>query len=207
MICLSLLLAGAMLAAGCDETACKTQTAPQAQTCLYDQMNTDGQEGLCDEELRAYQQARYQRYDENGNGDITIAEFRSGMMEDFAAADANGDDVITQEEMSIWGVNRILAKADGTAPKEQRLLWLGGKLNDKSPADTDDDGTLDRAEVAGIFAAMHRNADADGDGKVTRQEFDKQVARIFNTIDADDSGIISRDELLPRRRRPGLGAA
>jgi len=199
MTALSLLLAVAMLAVGCNETACKTQTAPQAQTCLYNQMNTDGQEGICEDEMQAYQRARYQRYDENSSEDITITEFRRGMMEDFDAADANNDNVITQDEMTFWGANQPVAQADGNTPREQRLLRANRLFN---KPDANGDGSLDRTEMASLFAAMHTNADADGDGKVTRQEFETHVARLFNTIDSDDDGTISYIEMYSPFRHP-----
>lgn len=167
-----------LMVVGCDETGIDAEKASQPPVCVYDAMNTDGEEGICEAEMKAYQVARFDRYDENDDTTVTVAEFHEAMGDDFAAADANDDDVVTVEEMVAWGgMNRVVVASQN------------------SPSDANGDGLLDRQEVASMFARLHRNADADKDGKVTREEFRRRSATLFETMDTDNNGTLSEAEV------------
>jgi Ca2+-binding EF-hand superfamily protein len=167
----------AMMVVGCDETGIEAEKASRPPVCVYDAMNTDGEEGICEAEMEGYQLARFERYDENDDTTVTVSEFHEAMGDDFAAADANDDEVVTVEEMVAWG-------------------GMNGVLHENQPAgDANGDGLLDRQELGATFAAMHRNADADKDGKVTREEFRRRTEVLFQNMDTDNNGTLSETEV------------
>lgn len=167
-----------MVLLGCDEAATEAEKSPQASASIYDQMNTDGKEGVCVEEMQAYQMTRFDRYDEDGDQIVTVTEFCEGMEDDFDAADANDDDVVTVEEMVAWG-------------------GMNGVLHKTEPADgdTDGDGLLERPELARVFVAMHHNADVNKDGKVTREEFMQHSVAIYKNMDEDKNEKLTPGEM------------
>lgn len=66
-------------------------------------------------------------------------------------------------------------------------------------ADTDDDGTISRAEADAFMAARAKAVDADGDGKITAAEVEayrdkrrqERMAERLKAFDADGDGVVS----------------
>jgi len=78
------------------------------------------------------------------------------------------------------------------------------KLDDLKAADTNGDGTLDRAEIEAhalkqmvkrMADRMERRLDINGDGTVTLDEVEKQKAKEFAALDRNDDGKLDRKEM------------
>lgn len=82
-------------------------------------------------------------------GPMTLADMQARSDRRFDRMDANGDGVITSEEMG-----------DGEG--------RGARMLER--ADANNDGRITRAEMQAGTATMFRRMDANGDGKVTEEE-------------------------------------
>jgi len=91
-----------------------------------------------------------QRWDKNGDGKLQLSELPEHAQRRMAGADANGDQVITQEEL-------VASRA-----KHRRERF--------SKADQNGDGKLTQDEVGEKRWQFMSKADQDGDGAVTREE-------------------------------------
>lgn len=116
--------------------------------------------------------------DTDGDGRITEAEFRAHRAAMAASLDANGDNLISAEELA----------AQMTARMQERIEAMAKAR--VAAQDLDGDGLLSAAELAmpegpGRLFAM---VDADGDGAVTQTEIDAAKERMHD-----------------RRGRPGRG--
>lgn len=78
------------------------------------------------------------------------------------------------------------------------------KLDDLKAADTNGDGTLDRAEIEAhalkqmvkrMADRMERRLDINGDGTVTLDEIEKQKAKEFAALDRNNDGKLDRKEM------------
>ncbi|MES2834606.1 MAG: EF-hand domain-containing protein [Pseudomonadota bacterium] len=82
-------------------------------------------------------------------GNMTLADMQARSDRRFDRMDANGDGVITSEEMGDEG-------------------GRGGRMLER--ADANNDGRITRAEMQAGSQAMFRRMDSNGDGKVTEEE-------------------------------------
>ena len=64
--------------------------------------------------------------------------------------------------------------------------------------DTDNDGTLDLAEVKKAASAQFSKLDRDHDGTLTQDEYLAVVEQRFNAADPDKDGTLDRKELNSR---------
>lgn len=99
------------------------------------------------------------KLDANGDGVITREEVAAARAKRFAKRDANGDGVITAAELDAAIMKRL----------EKRKARLRYRL----------------------LARL----DADGDGKVTKDEFVNKRDRLFSRLDRDGDGRITREEI------------
>ncbi|MBV1867382.1 MAG: EF-hand domain-containing protein [Marinosulfonomonas sp.] len=100
--------------------------------------------------------------DTDGDGNLTVAEFRARAMDSFAAHDLDGDGLLSVEEMTEAAAARSSGRS---AMKIARMMEF---------RDLNGDGALSPEEMAGnkgekIFGRM----DADGDGVISAQEFEQ----------------------------------
>lgn len=108
-------------------------------------------------------EAVIERFDSNGDGMLSLDEFREppGAGDRFAKADADGDGAVSLDEIRARiddGADRRLAKA------EERF----------AQSDTDGDGRVTAAErKAALFAEL----DADGDGLLAADEMSRSRDR------------------------------
>ena len=93
----------------------------------------------------------------------------------FAAADANGDGVLTQAEIDAYRTAKV------------------------SEADVSGDGALSIAEFETLYAKATRermvdafqDLDANGDGVINAAEIDARIARIVERMDRDGNGALT----------------
>ena len=99
--------------------------------------------------------ALFDRFDTDGDGQITVKEVETVRAELFLQVDANGDGEITRDEALAFGSDRLGDRVD------QRIERL----------DTDGSGTVSAAEHAlGRSGVLFDRLDANGDGAITRDE-------------------------------------
>ena len=94
------------------------------------------------------------RYDADHDGTLTRAEMEAGLKADFAAADANHDGKLDEEETR--------------AVNEQR--WSEGQSTTSTIVDWNHDGVVDFKEFAGTVRSLFEELDKDGDGKLSPKE-------------------------------------
>ncbi|MEQ8294227.1 MAG: EF-hand domain-containing protein [Roseovarius sp.] len=109
----------------------------------------------------------FEELDANGDGVVSREEMQARMQARFDEADADGDGRITREEMSA----RMEARAS-----ERRERFLNRMFERQ---DADADGALTLEEMRGDRAdRMFAKVDQDGDGNVSREEFDAMKERM-----------------------------
>ncbi|MEH6756069.1 MAG: EF-hand domain-containing protein [Parasphingorhabdus sp.] len=110
-------------------------------------------------------------------------QFAARMME----ADANGDNQISREEMSVWRKTqwaKMDRDHDGYFSKEDlprfaRAKWDNGRpLEMRKIYDHNHDGRISRAEFINSPMAMFDRADSNNDNVVTRSEIELAAATI-----------------------------
>lgn len=99
-----------------------------------------------------------ERYDSDHDGVVTRAEMEAGLKADFAAADANHDGRLDEDETR--------------AVNEQR--WSEGQSTTSTLVDWNHDGAVDFHEFAGTARSLFTELDRDGDGRLTPKELGKK---------------------------------
>ncbi len=102
----------------------------------------------------------FETLDANGDGQITVAEFKALAQARFDRMDADGNGVISEEEMTARAAEKAAEKA---ARRFARLLeWR----------DADGDGALSAVELAdGRGEKLFARADSNGDGVISAEEY------------------------------------
>ncbi len=99
--------------------------------------------------------AMFDRFDTDGDGQITVKEVETVREEMFLQIDADGDGEMTRDEALTFGSVRLGDRVD------QRMERL----------DTDGSGTVSAEEHAlGRSGGLFERLDANGDGVITRDE-------------------------------------
>lgn len=101
----------------------------------------------------------FEEIDTDGNGEVTKAELQALKEARFAAADSNGDGVLSLEEMQAQGRERAAERA-------ARML---------ERFDKNGDGALSKDELPQPRRAgkMFDRMDGDGSGGISKQEFEE----------------------------------
>lgn len=160
-----------------------------------------------------------ERLDADRDGAVHRAEFLDHAAKRFAAADGDGDGVLTAAEFAAAAkprherrANRILARLDrdGDARASLAETARAGRIGRRfERADADRDGLLTAAEIAAAaerhgarrIERLVRRADADGDGRVSKSEATKVAEARFERLDQNGDGLLQAAELAASMRR------
>ncbi len=108
----------------------------------------------------------FETLDADGDGNLTVAEFKAQAAGKFAEVDTNGDGVLSVEEMTVHASAQAAERA---ARMIARMIEF---------RDIDGDGALSLAEMSDNNAErMFGHLDADGDGVVSAEEFEQAQNR------------------------------
>ena len=156
---------------------------------------------------------------------IDLEALRTKAAEQFNAADADGDGVVSGDEFAAVDARRLLADGgmrsqrahDGPSSKrgrnadrrrERAEARREQRQREFEAADADRDGQLSSGEFQGLPAAVRAerqrklftHLDADADGVLSPTEF-PSMARRLESLDVDGDGQVTRDELPKSWRR------
>ena len=123
-------------------------------------------------EARSRGNMMLKHHDADGDGTITLQEFKAGGDEMFARLDADGDGRLSADELAAAHSWRHPGRGErgNEAPRDGKPAGQRGQRG---------------------FQRM----DADGDGFVGREEFDEARMARFSRLDANGNGVIDADEL------------
>ncbi len=108
----------------------------------------------------------FEELDANADGKITPEEMAGHRQAMFAAADTDGDGVLSRDEMMARAQERAAKRAERAV---ERML---------DRHDADGDGALSAGEMREARSGrMFMHADADGDGAISKAEFDEMRDR------------------------------
>lgn len=107
----------------------------------------------------------FQRFDNNGDGKITNAEFLKVGKDDFQAFDANKDGRVSKNEFLDPKPHR-LTKASADELAEAKKIWV----QQFDRLDTDKNGALSEAEHEKAGQRSFARMDANKDGAITLAE-------------------------------------
>lgn len=109
------------------------------------------------------------RMDANGDGKVTLAEFKTARVTMMMRADANKDGKLSKAELEAGQAAMAQRGGEGAAPKGPGTGMMFGMM------------------------------DANKDGFLTRPEIEKMVERRFGRIDVNGDGSLSASEMAAMR--------
>jgi Ca2+-binding EF-hand superfamily protein len=151
------------------------QSAEQGASCDRAQM------------CQARIQAKIERCDTNGDGQITLNEVQNQRAEHFGQMDADGNGFASAEELESFK-----AQMREQYQNQEAQTQCGHRKH--------------RGQGRGGFGKgnRHQRLDNDGDGQISRDEFINNVP-MFDRFDANNDGILTQEELAKKCERSGRG--
>jgi EF-hand domain pair/EF hand len=159
------------------------------------------------------------KFDTNGDGTVTTAEFQAGALARFTASDANNDGKVTADEFKAQHEKHKLerfAKEDvnGNGKLERSEV---AKMPDVffAKLDTNKDGSLSKEEMAAGHPKHEGKAEGDKakrlpgdenqDGVLTKEEAVAGAQKWAAKIDADGDGKLTKEEMQKAHPHHGHG--
>lgn len=160
---------------------------------------------------RGGEPARFATLDTNGDGKITLDEFKAPAQDRFAQLDTDGDGMISPEELQAAGPMQGERAGPGArgeqGPRGDKMAHgkrMGGQErmggHDRMGAQERMGGKPMTEERAQRMVAF---MDDDGDGLLSAEELSAAPGseRMFNRLDANGDGAITEDEFQQARAR------
>jgi Ca2+-binding EF-hand superfamily protein len=135
---------------------------------------------------------KLERFDQNGDGKVTLQEMKSAAAQRFAEIDGNKDGRISQDEFAAHG-------------EKMRVEF------EKRRAERADTGDVKRHRGHGkhhgkdLKGKMFERMDTNADGHIDRKEYDAAIERRFARMDKNGDGVIEAGELRYGRGKHGKG--
>ena len=147
----------------------------------------------------AAQNTAYGDFDANSDGGVDAAEFNDGFGSGlFDTFNADGNDVVDQNEFSGGVYNLFDANSDGALSEDEYntgvdTLYDGNYDGAYGDFDADGDGTVTQEEFANTYdsSGLYGDFDADGNDQVDQTEFNEGL---FGVTDTNDDGLFTEDE-------------
>ncbi|MDQ0463532.1 hypothetical protein QO010_001303 [Caulobacter ginsengisoli] len=106
--------------------------------------------------------------DTNGDGKVSLAEFKAARVTMMLRADANKDGKLSQTELQTARAMRASKRGGDDAAKPGGGEGGGGRLF--AMADANHDGFLDKSEIGKLSERRFQRMDVDGDGQLSASE-------------------------------------
>lgn len=134
------------------------------------------------------------------DGAVTRAQAEAAIAGQFALIDADGDGLITQDEMRAYNEAR---RAEMQARRAERAAERGTERRERRGRAEMDPERLAayqerRAERA---AARWAEIDTDGDGGLSLAEYTAARIKAFDRLDANSDGIVTAEEIAAMREQ------
>ena len=128
-----------------------------------------------------------------------------GMQALFDRFDADGDGVVTTDEVQTWRASYFdFADADQDGYLSAgEVAAMRAAAEDRMGARTGDEAAPRPRRGAGMDRDPIERYDADGDGRLSRAEFVEAPFEALERFDANNDGALTLDELPRRMRRRG----
>lgn len=185
----------------------------QMARMFMERFDTDRDGKVTQEEIDAKADAMFTAADSDGNGSVTLEEFKVAYAKEFSERrvrafqrlDRDGDGKVTEEEYNRRAERMLdrMERADDDDDGKRRGGRRGhGRMMDRFDADGDGNVTAD--EVRQGRAASFAAADADGDKALTLEEFatiwaertDTRMVRGFQRLDRDGDLAVTKEEAM-----------
>jgi Ca2+-binding EF-hand superfamily protein len=158
------------------------QDKPILAETAYTKMDADGNGEITLAEFRAYWKGRFSDIDADKDGKLMAAEFERDAIKTFGVIDKDKNNVlVAQEFVAYW-----------CGPDTVDLIK--GKAVPTKKIDADGDGKIGKDECVVFWRARFNEMDEDRNGKVTMVEFLKNMDKEFKEMDKNGDGYISVQE-------------
>jgi hypothetical protein len=158
------------------------QDKPILAETAYTKMDADGNGEITVAEFKAYWQGRFGDIDADKDGKLMAEEFEKDAKRVFEIADKDKNNVlVAQEFVAYWcGPDAVLPKKTKGKPKKT--------------IDTNNDGKVGKDECVVFWRARFNEIDKNRDGKVTMDEFLASMQKEFKEMDKNGDGYVSVQE-------------
>jgi len=170
-------------------TVCSMGGVAAAQPCegsaKFEKLDTNSDGTVTTAEFEASSLTRWSKSDADGDGKVSAEEMKAQLrergQEHFAKRDSNGNGSLERTEVEKMP-QALFTKLDSDAsgalsqaelesgrPKHADRGPRDGELKGL-PGDTDEDGSISKAEASANVQKLVKHIDADADGKLTKEE-------------------------------------
>ncbi|WP_305909564.1 EF-hand domain-containing protein [Methylomarinum sp. Ch1-1] len=150
------------------------------------------------------------RFDGNGDGVVSEAEFNGAMQQRYLSMDGNEDGDVSIDELKRYSIERLKNwrqkkhvkmdfDRDGVVSKQEFIDHAAKQAERRfNGLDKNQDGRLDQEEYGQAHLAdkerLLESIDNNRDGAVDAEEHAELIGRWFEKLDSDGDKVISSDE-------------